>query len=40
VDPKSKGITRLSSPDIYYLDDVSFTKDFKTLGIAAQDERT
>src|SRR6266850_2839377 len=38
VDPKSKGITRLSSPDIYYLDDVSFTKDFKTLGIAAQDE--
>jgi dipeptidyl aminopeptidase/acylaminoacyl peptidase len=38
VNPKTKEIARVSSPDTYYLDDVSFTKDFKTLGIAAQDE--
>jgi dipeptidyl aminopeptidase/acylaminoacyl peptidase len=37
VNPKTKEIARMSSPDAYYLDDVSFTKDFKTLGIAAQD---
>jgi dipeptidyl aminopeptidase/acylaminoacyl peptidase len=37
VNPKTKEIARVSSPDAYYLDDVSFTKDFKTLGIAAQD---
>jgi dipeptidyl aminopeptidase/acylaminoacyl peptidase len=38
LNPKTKEIVRVSSPDTYYLDDVSFTKDFKTLGIAAQDE--
>jgi dipeptidyl aminopeptidase/acylaminoacyl peptidase len=37
VNPKTKEITRISAPDTYYLDDVSFTKDFKTLGLAAQD---
>jgi dipeptidyl aminopeptidase/acylaminoacyl peptidase len=37
VNPKTKEIARVSSPDAYYLDDVSFTKDFKTLGVAAQD---
>jgi dipeptidyl aminopeptidase/acylaminoacyl peptidase len=37
VNPKTKEITRISYPDAYYLDDVSFTKDFKTLGVAAQD---
>jgi dipeptidyl aminopeptidase/acylaminoacyl peptidase len=37
LNPKSKEIARISSPDTYYLDDVSFTKDFKTLGVAAQD---
>jgi len=37
VNPKTKEIMRISSPDAYYLDDVSFTKDFKTLGVAAQD---
>lgn len=37
VNPKTKEITRISSPDNYYLNDVSFTKDFKTLGVAAQD---
>jgi dipeptidyl aminopeptidase/acylaminoacyl peptidase len=38
VNPKTKEIARVSAPDAYYLDDVSFTRDFKTLGIAAQDE--
>jgi dipeptidyl aminopeptidase/acylaminoacyl peptidase len=38
VDPKTKSIARVSAPDTYFLDDVSFTRDFKTLGIAAQDE--
>src|ERR1700730_4828793 len=38
VDPKTKGVVRVSAPEAYFLDDVSFTKDFKTLGIAAQDE--
>lgn len=38
IDPRTKEIARLSSPGAYYLDDVSFTKDFKTLGIAAQSE--
>ena len=37
VNPKTKEIARVSAPDAYYLDDVSFTRDFKTLGIAAQD---
>jgi dipeptidyl aminopeptidase/acylaminoacyl peptidase len=37
VNPKTKEIARLSSPDTYFLDDVSFTKDFKTLALAAQD---
>src|SRR5260370_17864373 len=38
VNPKTKKIARVSAPDAYYMDDVSFTRDFKTLGIAAQDE--
>jgi dipeptidyl aminopeptidase/acylaminoacyl peptidase len=38
VNPKTKEVARVSSPDAYFLDDVSFTKDFKTLGIAAEDE--
>jgi dipeptidyl aminopeptidase/acylaminoacyl peptidase len=37
VNPKTKEIARISSPDTYFLDDVSFTKDFKTLAVAAQD---
>lgn len=37
VNPKTQEIVRVSAPDAYYLDDVSFTKDFKTLGIAAED---
>ena len=37
VNPKTKEITRISSPDTYFLDDVSFTKDFKTVALAADD---
>ena len=37
VNPKTKEIARISSPDTYFLDDASFTKDFKTLALAAQD---
>jgi dipeptidyl aminopeptidase/acylaminoacyl peptidase len=37
VNPKTKEIARVSAPDTYFLDDVSFTRDFKTLGLAAQD---
>ena len=37
VNPKTKEITRVSSPDTYFLDDVSFTKDFKTVALAADD---
>jgi len=37
VNPKTKEITRVSSPDPYFLDDVSFTKDFKTVALAADD---
>ncbi len=37
VNPKTKEVARITAPDGYFLDDVSFTKDFKTLGIAAQD---
>ena len=36
VNPKTKEIARITSPDNYDLDDVSFTKDFQTLGVAAQ----
>ena len=37
LNPKTKEITRISSPDTYFLDDVSFTKDFKTVALAADD---
>ena len=37
VNPKTKEIARVTAPDAYSLDDVSFTKDFRTLGIAAED---
>ena len=37
VNPKTKEVARISAPDAYYLDDVSFTKDFKSLGIVVQD---
>jgi len=37
LNPQTAQITRITSPDSYYLDDVSFTKDFKTMAIAADD---
>jgi dipeptidyl aminopeptidase/acylaminoacyl peptidase len=39
VNPKTKEIARISSPDTYFLGDVSFTKDFKTLALASEDAR-
>ena len=36
VNPKTREIARITAPDNYHLDDVSFTRDFQTLGIAAQ----
>lgn len=37
VDPKTLAIARLTSPDNYNLGDVSFTADFKSLAVTAQD---
>src|SRR5215470_12444200 len=37
LDPQSAKITRVSQPDAFYLDDTSFTKDFKTIALAAED---
>ena len=36
LNPESAQVTRVTQPDAYYLDDVSFTKDFKTMGFAAE----
>jgi dipeptidyl aminopeptidase/acylaminoacyl peptidase len=36
-DPKTSEITRITTPDAYNLDDASFTKDFKTIAISAED---
>jgi dipeptidyl aminopeptidase/acylaminoacyl peptidase len=36
-DPKTLEITRITSPDTYNLDDASFTKDFNTIAISAED---
>jgi dipeptidyl aminopeptidase/acylaminoacyl peptidase len=37
IDPGTKAVARITAPDAYYLDDVSFTKDFKTFALAADD---
>ena len=37
LDPQSAKITRITTPDAFYLDDTSFTKDFKSVAIAAED---
>jgi dipeptidyl aminopeptidase/acylaminoacyl peptidase len=37
LDPQTKQITRITGPDAYYLDGVSFTKDFKTIALTAED---
>jgi len=36
LNPESAQVTRVTRPDAYYLDDVSFTKDFKTVAFAAE----
>jgi dipeptidyl aminopeptidase/acylaminoacyl peptidase len=36
LNPESAQVTRVTQPDAYYLDDVSFTKDFKTMAFAAE----
>lgn len=37
IDPASDNITRLTKPDNYVAEDVSFTKDFKNMAVAASD---
>ena len=37
LNPQTGQIARVTSPDAFYLADVSFTKDFKTMAIAADD---
>jgi dipeptidyl aminopeptidase/acylaminoacyl peptidase len=37
LNPKTKEVSRITSPDSFYLDDASFTRDFKTVAIAAED---
>jgi dipeptidyl aminopeptidase/acylaminoacyl peptidase len=37
LDPKSREITRFTNPDTYNLNDASFTKDFTTIAISAED---
>jgi len=37
LNPQTGQVTRITTPDAFYLADVSFTKDFKTMAIAADD---
>src|SRR5262249_61546649 len=37
LNPQTAQITRITAPDVFYFAGVSFTKDFKTLAIAADD---
>jgi len=37
LNPQTGQVTRITTPDAFYLADVSFTKDFKTIAIAADD---
>jgi dipeptidyl aminopeptidase/acylaminoacyl peptidase len=37
LDPKTREIVRITSPDTYNLDEASFTKDFGTMAISAED---
>jgi dipeptidyl aminopeptidase/acylaminoacyl peptidase len=37
LDPSSRAITRITTPDNYVAEDVSFTKDFKQMAVAASD---
>lgn len=37
IDPKTRAITRLTGPDAFYLNDVSFDRDFNTIAYTAAD---
>jgi dipeptidyl aminopeptidase/acylaminoacyl peptidase len=37
LNPESARITRVTAPDAYYLDDVSFGKEFQTMAVVAED---
>jgi dipeptidyl aminopeptidase/acylaminoacyl peptidase len=37
IDPRSTGIQRITSPDALLVEDVSFTRDFKTVAIITED---
>ena len=37
LNPQSGELTRLTAPDAYYLDEVSFTKDFRSMALMAED---
>jgi dipeptidyl aminopeptidase/acylaminoacyl peptidase len=37
LDPDARTFARITGPDAYYLDDLSFTKDFKTFALTADD---
>jgi len=37
LNPQTAQITRMTAPDVFYFAGVSFTKDFKTMAIAADD---
>ncbi len=37
LDPQTKKIARITGPDAYYLGGLSFTKDFKTIALTAED---
>jgi dipeptidyl aminopeptidase/acylaminoacyl peptidase len=37
IDPASREITRITAPDNYVAEDVSFTKDFKQMAVSAAD---
>ncbi len=37
LDPQTKKIARITGPDAYYLDGLSFTNDFKNIALTAED---
>jgi dipeptidyl aminopeptidase/acylaminoacyl peptidase len=39
VDPRTRNITRITEPSTFVAEDVSFTKDFKTIAVSAEDGR-
>ena len=37
LNPQTRDVTRVTAPDTFYLDDVSFTKDFQTVALSVED---